>query len=171
MAPALAVAAPGHVDSVVAALDYDGVPRALILALKLRGRRSAGSILADGLAERVWAEGCRAEALVWIPGRRADIRKRGFDHARVLAHELSSRLGIPSIPALRRAGDRVDQAGLNAAQRRSNLAGAFVAEQVPTRVAIVDDVMTTGATLSEAGRALRAGGARRVEGLVVCRAG
>lgn len=171
MTPAPAVAAPGNVDGVVAAWDYDGLARALILALKLRGRRPAGSILADGLAARVWAEGCGADALVWVPGRRVDIRRRGFDHARLLAQGLSSRLGIPSIPVLRRAADRIDQAGLNALQRRSNLAGAFVADHVPTRVAIVDDVMTTGATLSEAGRALRAGGARRVEGLVACRAG
>ena len=170
LAPAPEIAAPGPVDDVVAAWDYDGVARALVLALKLRGRRPAASILAEALAARVWAEGCGAQALVWVPGRRADIRRRGFDHARLLAQELSSRLGLPSISALRRAGDRVDQTGLGAAQRRSNLAGAFVAEPVPTRVAIVDDVMTTGATLSEAGRALRGAGARTVEGLVACRA-
>jgi predicted amidophosphoribosyltransferase len=166
--PAADVPAPAGVDAVTAAWDYDGVARALVLALKLRGRRPAGALLAEGLAARVWAEGCVADALVWVPGRRGDIRKRGFDHAKVVAQSLSSHLGIPSIPALRRASDRIDQAGLNAAQRRSNLAGAFVADRVPTRVAIVDDVMTTGATMAEAGRALRAAGARRVEGLVAC---
>ena len=167
--PAAEGAAPAGVDTVTAAWDYDGVARALVLALKLRGRRPAGALLAEGLAARVWDGGCVADALVWVPGRRGDIRKRGFDHAKVIAQELSSHLGIPSIPALRRAGDRIDQAGLNAAQRRSNLAGAFVAERVPMRVAIVDDVMTTGATMAEAGRALRAAGARRVDGLVACR--
>jgi ComF family protein len=171
MAPAAGDGLPRHLDRVVAAWDYDGIARALVLALKLRGRRSAGPILAQALATRVWAEGCGADALVWVPGRRADIRRRGFDHAALLARELSRLLGIPSIPALHRAGDRIDQAGLNAVQRRSNLAGAFEARGVPMRVAIVDDVMTTGATLAEAGRALRRAGADHIEGLVACRVG
>lgn len=162
-----ATAAPS-VDRVVAAWDYEGVARSLVLALKVRGRRAAAAPLADAIASRVWTEGCAAQALVWIPGRRADIRVRGFDHARLLARELSSLVGIPSIPALRRTGDRLDQAGLRAAERRANLEGAFTASPVPARVAIVDDVMTTGATLGEAGRALRAAGAACVEGLVAC---
>ena len=158
--------APPSVDRVVAAWDYGGVARSLVLALKVRGRRAAAAPLAEAIAARIWAEGCSAEALVWVPGRRVDIRARGFDHARLLAGELSARIGIPAIPGLRRTEDRPDQAGLSAAERRANLAGAFEAVGVPSRVAIVDDVMTTGTTLNEAGRAVRAAGATYAECLV-----
>jgi ComF family protein len=157
-----------NLNRVIAAWEYDDVARSLVLALKLRGRREAARHLAAGMAERIWSTGWDVDALVWIPGRRADIRRRGFDHAKAIAQELSSLLGIPSMPALRRTGDRTDQTGLGAKQRRANLAGAFTATGVPPRVAIVDDVMTTGATLGEAGRALRTAGAAYVEGVVGC---
>jgi ComF family protein len=156
------------VDRVVAAWEYDDIARSLVLALKLRGRREAARHLAAGMAERIWTAGSDVDALVWIPGRRADIRRRGFDHATAIAQELSSLLGIPSRPALLRTGDRTDQTGLGAKQRRANLAGAFIAAGVPPRVAIVDDVMTTGATLGEAGRTLRRAGAAYIEGVVGC---
>lgn len=160
-----------HVDRVTAAWEYDDIARSLVLALKLRGRREAAHHLAVGMAGRIWSTSSKVDALVWIPGRRADIRRRGFDHAKAIAQELSSLLGIPSMPALRRTGDRTDQTGLGAKQRRANLAGAFTATGVPPRVAIVDDVMTTGATLGEAGRALRTTGAAYVEGVVACAVG
>ena len=152
----------------MAAWDYDGVARSLVLALKVRGRRAAAVELGDAIARRAWVSGCGAEALVWVPGRTRDIRERGFDHARVIATAVGRRLGIPSIPALVRTGDRVDQTTLGATERRANLRGAFAATGVPQSVAVVDDLMTTGATLGEAGRALRAAGATRVEGLLAC---
>lgn len=157
-----------HLDRLVAAWEYTGVARSLVLSLKLRGRREAARHLAAGIAERVWSVGSQADALVWIPGRPGDIRRRGFDHAQRISEELSRMLGVPSTAALLRAAPSADQVGLGARARRANLEGAFVARSVPERVAIVDDVMTTGATLSEAGRALRRSGAAYVEGLVAC---
>lgn len=157
-----------NVARVVAAWDYDGVARALVLALKVRGRRAAAVALAEGIAERVWHEGSAVDALTWVPGRRRDIRRRGFDHAQRISEELSRLLGIPSTRLLTRVTDPADQAGLGAAARRGNLHGAFAAGPAPGRVAIVDDVVTTGATLSEAGRVLRGAGATHVEGLVAC---
>ena len=166
--PAADVRTVPHIDRAIAAWEYDDVARSLVLALKLRGRREAARHLATGIAQQIWATGWDVDALVWIPGHRDDIRRRGFDHARAMAHDLSALLGIPSVPALARTGHRMDQAGLGAVQRKANLAGAFTASNVPPRVGVVDDVLTTGATLSEAGRALRAAGASRVEGVVGC---
>ena len=157
-----------HVDRVIAAWDYDGIARSLILSLKMRGRRTAAHELGFALAERVREEGSAAEALVWIPGRRRDIRRRGFDHAHLIATVVSRRTGLPALPALVRTADRTDQTRLGAAARKANLAGAFRSRPVPSRVAIVDDLVTTGATLAEAGRALRGAGAHYVEGLVAC---
>lgn len=157
-----------NVDRVVAAWLYDRVARSVVLALKARGRRAAATELGHAIAERVWEQGTAADALVWVPGKRADIRARGFDHAQLIARVVSQELGIPALNGLTRAEDRIDQTALGARERRTNLEGAFESMGVPHRVAVVDDLMTTGATLSEAARALRRAGAGRVEGLIAC---
>ena len=157
-----------NVDRVVAAWAYDDISRSLVLDLKVRGKRAAADVLGRSIAERVWESGSVAEALVWVPGKHSDVRGRGFDHAERIAGVVSRELGIPAVGALLRTGDRTDQTKLGARDRRANLAGAFASRRVPRKVAVVDDLVTTGATLSEAGRALRAAGADEVEGLVAC---
>ena len=158
------------VASVTAALAYEDVARSMVLALKLRGRRDAARHLAAAICERVWEVGSEAEVIAWVPGRRNEARRRGFDHAQLIARHVAGRLGLPAVPILRRAATPLDQTGLGASQRRRNLRGAFASRPVTRRVGVVDDVMTTGATLEEAARALRAAGAASVEGLVACSA-
>ena len=158
---------PG-VGGIAAAWDYDGLARSLVLGLKLRGQRGAAVELGQAIAERVWQQGTRAEAIAWIPGRAADISRRGFDHAELIARAVSNELGLPRLRALRRAANPVDQTALGAGARRSNLRGAFVATRSLDTVAVVDDLVTTGATLAEAARALMAAGARYIEGFVAC---
>lgn len=153
---------------VVAGLVYEGAARDAVLALKLKGEAGAATILADAIARRVWAEGTRATALAWVPGRRSDIRTRGFDHAEAIARALSRRLGLPATGILERVSDRPDQASLSRSERRTNLEGAFIARSGPARVAVVDDLVTTGSTLSVCARALREAGAQIVEGLIAC---
>ena len=157
-----------NVDRVVAAWLYDDTARSLVLAMKARGRRGAAYELGRAIADRVWERGIVADALVWVPGKRADIRNRGFDHAQLIARVVSQKLGIPAFGGLARLEDRRDQTALGARERRANLEGAFRSMGGPRRVAVVDDLMTTGATLSEAGRALRQAGATRIEGLIGC---
>jgi predicted amidophosphoribosyltransferase len=154
---------------VVARWHYEAGPRELILRTKLRGDLDAAAVLAAGMVAGVHSTGLRATAITWVPGRTRDIRRRGFDHARVLAEGAGESLGLPCVPFLRRVGDPPDQTGLGAAARRRNLTGAFVASsRVTGRVAIVDDLVTTGSTLSVCAGALLAGGAVSVEGLVAC---
>ena len=166
--PAAAPRPVVNVDRVLAAWDYDDIPRSLVLALKIRGRREAASHLGRGLIERVWAEGIVADVLTWVPARRRDIRARGFDHAEAIARVVAGDLGLPLVPLLRHRGRPVDQTTLDAGQRKANLEGAFVARATSFRVAVVDDLVTTGATLAEAARALRSAGCARVEALVAC---
>ena len=152
----------------IAAWDYELGARSLILRLKARGLRDAAGPLGRAITEEVWRQGLAADLLTWVPARRPDVRARGFDHAELIARVVSRELGLPLLPMLGRTGDRADQASLGARERKANLTGAFVACRTSGRVAVVDDLMTTGATLSEVGRALRAAGARSVEGLVAC---
>lgn len=160
---------PG-VDHVVVGWPYESGARSLVLDLKLRGDRGAAAPLAAALVHEVAASGLTADAVTWVPGRPADNRRRGLDHAGVIAAEVGRGLGLPVQPLLSRTGERPDQASLGAAERWANLQGAFVATDCPERVALVDDLVTTGATASACARALRAAGASRVEVLAACSA-
>jgi ComF family protein len=148
--------------------DYSGPARALVLALKLRAQRTCARPLAEALATRVHRRGLRATALTWVPGRRGDIRRRGFDHAAEIARHLSRSLGLPAFPLLERRQERPDQTELSKEERRLNLEGAFRARASPIRIALVDDLITTGATATACALALKAAGAGSVDLLAAC---
>jgi ComF family protein len=114
--------------------------------------------------------GLTGDVVTWVPGRRRDSRRRGFDHAELLARGVARRLGLRATALLRATGARPDQTALSARDRRINLRGAFVARPCSRRVVLVDDLVTTGATASSCAAALRRAGAPAVDVLVACRA-
>ncbi|MFN2490100.1 MAG: ComF family protein [Actinomycetota bacterium] len=159
-------------DGVMAVWVYEGTARSLILALKARGSRAAAEPLVEGMWRLALAHGVTAEVVSWVPGRRRDIRRRGFDHGEVLARGVARRLGLPACGLLRRTGARPDQTSLGAAERRANAAGAFRARarSCPARVLLVDDLVTTGATVRSCASVLDVQGAVRVDAVTACRA-
>jgi ComF family protein len=161
---------PRGIDRVVAAYAYEGAGRALVLRLKVGAVRSAARPLAAGMRRAAVKAGGVTGTVTWVPGKPADMRRRGFDHAELLATELSVGLGLRCRRLLERRRIPLDQAALSASARRANLAGAFRAAFSPPEVVLVDDVVTTGATAEACARALRAGGARAVHLLVACSA-
>jgi ComF family protein len=163
------VRAISGVDRAVAGLEYEGPSRALVLALKLSARREAAEPLVEALWNAVVRNGVRGTVLTWVPARRADVRRRGFDHAELLARSLSRRTGVVARRLLVRRGATLDQASLTAAERQMNLANAFSARPASGRVVLVDDLVTTGSTATACAQALRAAGAIGVELLAACR--
>lgn len=159
-----------RVDRVLAVWDYEGAPRELILALKLRADRSAAGPLADGIAETLVAEGIPPSVVTWVPGRRRDARRRGFDHAALLARHVATRLGLPASSLLVRTGSPPDQTSLSVAQRWASSRHAFRARPSPPAIVIVDDLVTTGSTAHACASAVRLAGATRVDVAVACRA-
>jgi predicted amidophosphoribosyltransferase len=139
----------------------------------LRGL-APGPIAAVGeLAARaaLRASGMRPELVVPVPLHARRLRMRGFNPALAVAQAAGRAIGVPVAPtALARLRDTPSQTGLDATARRRNVADAMCARRaVPERVWIVDDVITTGATLREAARALREAGARSVVAVAAAR--
>jgi predicted amidophosphoribosyltransferase len=160
---------PSGVDLALSALRYEGAARDLLLALKLRGDRPAAGPLIAALVSLAQRRGIRARVVTFVPGRPRDRRVRGFDHAEVLARGVARGLGLPCCALIARVAEPPDQASLDAAQRRSNLLGAFSPRRAWGEGALlVDDLLTTGATASACAGALRAGGASFVEAMTAC---
>lgn len=153
---------------------YEGLLRELVRRFKFGRRRALARPLGVLLSERVIEEGLRADLVVPVPLDRARERRRGFNQAELVAAEVARRLGLP---LARRALVRVRRTPslyrLGAAERREALDGAFAAARAGVlagrRVLLVDDVLTSGATLSACAKALRAAGARAVVAACVAR--
>jgi ComF family protein len=166
------LAAPPPQAATVAAWRYAFPADRLLHAFKYRGRLALAEPLADAIVVAVNARGTAVpDLLVAVPLARSRQRVRGYNHAQEIARRVSSRLGVPLANGLRRVRAAPPQAESGLAARARNVRGAFAATQRHDglAVAIVDDVMTTGATLAAAAAAMRDSGATRVEAWVVAR--
>lgn len=105
------------------------------------------------------------DAIVFVPMHPAKLRKRGFNPAQLLAQAVASELGITLLSVLQRSRYQAAQVGLSRKQRQHNLRHAFSLDTnttLPERIALVDDVVTTGATANELCRLLRRHGANHI---------
>jgi competence protein ComFC len=149
---------------------YEGVTVEVVKALKF-GRARAGA----GPLGRLIAEQHRTlgfDLIVPVPSASSRQRQRGYNPAELIAGAVSDRLGVSVLTALGRTGQS-RQVGARRRERIEQLAGAFYVRpprEIEGRsILLVDDVLTTGATLTECAKVLRTAGARSVEGAVVAR--
>lgn len=145
----------------------------MVLALKLQSRLDIAHIFGRLLAERIrdhWALP-PATAVLAVPLTPARLGERGYNQARELALALARHAGLPLLDArVMQRGDRPAQRRLNRQERLSNLRGVFrTGARLPECILVVDDVMTTGATLAEVARTLSGAGVTDVYNAVVAR--
>src|SRR6185295_310781 len=156
---------PPAYDATRAALAYDFPADALVQALKFRGELALAPLLAALLAPKVGRNG--VDHIVPVPLSAGRLRQRGYNQA----VEIARHLGNPDVSLCERTREAPPQMELPYDERRRNVRGAFRCTRalIGARVAVVDDVMTTGATLDEMARTLKAAGALHVENWVVAR--
>ena len=162
---------PPPFDAALARFAYRFPVDRAIQRFKFGGDLVAGRWLAECLAERVAREP-RPDVVVSPPTTRTRLAQRGFDPALQVARRVARHLEVRCDPRLvRRRRDTGHQPGLDRRSRRENLRDAFECRVRidGARVAIVDDVMTTGATAEAMARALRHAGAARIEVWAVAR--
>lgn len=161
---------PPRYDRVTAVFVYHFPVDALLHAFKYGGNLAIATVLGDALGKAVVG---RPDVIIPMPLSVGRLRERGFNQALEIARRVSRCTGIPVLrDACRKVVETRPQATLPWKERAKNVRGAFVcdAELRGRKVAVIDDVMTTGATLDELAKNLHRAGAAEVSGWVVARA-
>jgi ComF family protein len=162
------LAEPPRYDATIAALAYAFPADALIHALKFRGELALAPLLAGMLFRNIAAHE-KIDLMVPVPLSAKRLRERGYNQSAEIARGLAARAPL-ELFVCERSRDTAAQIELPWSERRRNVRGAFRCTRgVSGTVAVVDDVMTTGATLDEMAGALKAAGAARVVNWVVAR--
>lgn len=161
------LARPPHYDATVAALWYRFPGDALVQALKFGGELALADYLGSVLGRRIGDE--RVDFVIPVPLSAARLRERGYNQAAEIARRLGK--GRLELHLCERTRDGRPQVELPFEERRRNVRGAFrvLRDLRGASIAVVDDVMTTGATLDEIARALKAAGAAKVVNWVLTR--
>lgn len=166
------LAEPPYFDATMACFSYEFPVDRLIQALKYQHRLLVADFLSHALSHSVSSTE-QMGLLLALPLSVQRMRERGFNQAVELARPLAAHLGVPLlIDGYRRTVDTQPQTTLPWKERQKNIQGAFECgtDLTGKHVAVVDDVMTTGATLNEFARTLKKHGAARVTNWVIARA-
>lgn len=157
----------------MAAFAYEGRMRRALAALKYTGASRLAPILGElalPMLDRLLAVAGDTAVLVPIPIHAERLAARGYNQAELIAREIARRRSLPVVAALARARPTTKQHRLDRVARLRNLRGAFSATgRAPPVVILVDDIMTTTATLEACASVLRAAGCEAVYGLAVAR--
>lgn len=163
----------GQTLEALAPMPYAGGCRRTLHRYKFQGERGLAGQMGRLLAATALGYGVGFQGAAYVPLSRAGKRRRGYDQSRLLAKSLAKALGIPLLDILEKARETEIQHSLGRAARLENVKGAYRARggAEGKDVLLVDDIVTTGATLCQCAGALYQAGAKRVYGLCAASAG
>lgn len=169
------VPAPENVSRMLVCCYYRHRARSAVLWLKYGGVLYPADAFARMMSERISESGIGADMLVPVPSGYLSVRKRGFPPAKVIAKRVSALLGLPMVCAVRAAADKTEQKLLSDKGRRENARKSFCLSRSAgavkgKRVLLIDDVSTTGSTLSAVAKLLLDHGASEVNAAVFAKA-
>lgn len=159
---------PDNISELYVCCSYAGRVRDAVLMLKYGGLVYPADAFAVMMSDKL--RGVEADMLVHVPNGREGVQKRGFSSSELIAERLSMRVGIPTVNALNAVSGKREQKSLSAEERRKNaLRSFFVNKHVDVsgkRIILIDEVTTTGSTLSAVGELLLEAGAADVSAAV-----
>ena len=163
-----------HIDRCVAPLFYEKDVRASLHRFKFGSLTGYAGVYAGFMLKCIDENKISCDSITWVPLSRRRLRGRGYDQAKLLAEETASILHLPCVPMLRKLRNNPPNSGTgNAEKRRRNVKNVYGAldgaEIGAKRILLIDDIVTTGATLGECARVLRSAGAAGVIGASLAR--
>lgn len=161
-------------DGCYCVLWYEDAVRQALRGYKFGARQGRSEGFGRLMAQRVRDEALAVDCVTWVTLSPERLKKRGFDQAKLLAQVVARELDLPLVETLQKRNIPAQSGIAGEKARKKNVAGAYSlvegAELAGKRVLLVDDILTTGATVAECARTLRLGGAEVVYGLALARA-
>lgn len=144
-------------DKILSYGYYGGILKELILAFKYDRNFTAGNVISELLLDFIYKNGVKFDVIYYVPMTKASIKKRGFNQCEIIAKNLSKSLNVPISNSLIKIKDTREQKTLSKEGRYKNIKGAFKIRKnnsLYKNILLIDDVVTTGATLLECKKVL-----------------
>ena len=146
---------------------YKDEVRASLLRYKFGGAAAYGPVYADFIAKSIDENGISCDIICWVPLHKKRLRERGYDQAEIIARALSKKLGVPCRRLLvKESGNKRQSSIDNREERKANVSGVYRCvskeELIGKRVLLVDDIITSGATVGECAAMLKAFGCTEI---------
>ncbi|CAG7587209.1 hypothetical protein PEPTYR26121_00503 [Peptoniphilus tyrrelliae] len=153
-------------DNLIVASTYSGIMRRLIIDFKFKGKLAYGEIISEIMIEKLLEKNLSEEVLTYVPMYKSRERKRGYNQSKILAENIAKKLDLRCVDVFEKVKDTKFQVGLKKDQREENLKNAFAVKNIPEEIIIVDDVITTGTTISELVKVAKKSGIKKVTALI-----
>lgn len=163
-----------HIELCVSPLYYEGDVRESIHRYKFGGKCAYGRVYSDFIGKAIDEKGISCDYITWVPLSKSRYRKRGYNQSKVIADYLARRNGFNKKPLIKKIRNNPAQSGTGGREaRKANVTGVYEAVNTDIirgkTILIIDDVVTTGATLSECSKVLKSAGAAKIYAATLAR--
>ena len=153
-------------DDLIVSSTYSGIMRRLIIDFKFKGKLSYGEIISEIMTEKILEKNLRGQVITYVPMHWKKEGERGYNQSKILAEKIARNLDLPCQDVFEKVLDTKFQVGLKKFDSEENLRDAFHVKNYAQEIIIVDDVITTGATISELTKIAKKAGIKKVTALI-----
>ena len=153
-------------DDLIVSSTYSGIMRRLIIDFKFKGKLSYGEIISEIMTEKILEKNLKDQVITYVPMHKKKEGERGYNQSKILAEKIARNLDLPCQDVFEKVIDTKFQVGLKKFDREENLRDAFEVKNYAEEIIIVDDVITTGETISELTKIAKKAGIKKVTALI-----